>query len=259
MCLITFAYRSHPVYSLILLANRDEFYQRPTQAMMFWQDQPDILAGRDLEQGGTWLGLNRNGQFATVTNFRDGRQPPSGLKSRGNLTARFLSNKLTADAYLQELMPDQANFNAFNLLLGDEQGLYYCSNQGATPQSLCPGVYGLSNALLDSPWPKLLQVREGLQTLIDSKWINTDSLLALMHNPEQAADNLLPDTGISYNWEKRLSACFIRSPDYGTRATTLILQKYGGETYICEQSFDAQGTGEKAEYQLMLPAIGSTA
>ena len=260
MCLITFAYDSHPVYSLVLVANRDEFFRRPSQEVHYWQDTPHILAGRDLEQGGTWLGLNQHGHFATVTNHRNGRDNPQGVRSRGDLTRHYLQEPQSASHYLKHLAPEQHTYGAFNLLLGDETGLHYLSNRSnATHRSLAPGIYGLSNALLDTPWPKLLNVRNGLTQQLQDNHLKPDTLISLMMDPTQAADTDLPDTGISAEWEKMLSSCFIRSTDYGTRAITLLLQKPDGTTYLREDTFDTHGNTDSQEFELQLPAIGAAA
>lgn len=258
MCLITFAYNSHPVYSLILLANRDEFFQRPSQAMHHWPDAPHILAGRDLEQGGTWLGMTQSGRFATVTNHRNGRDKRAGLRSRGDLTRHFLSGSQTATDYLTDLEPEQQNFGAFNLLLGDETGLHYLSNRHAdSALAIRPGVYGLSNALLDTSWPKVTKAREGLRQLLAEREPCRDAMLALMQDREPARDELLPDTGISLEWERLLSSCFIQSENYGTRAITLLMQKPDGTTYLREQTFDFEGNTDIQEFDLQLPAVGA--
>lgn len=258
MCLITFAYNSHPEYSLILLANRDEFFQRPSQAIHEWADAPQILAGRDLEQGGTWLGLNTQGLFATVTNHRNGREKRDNLRSRGDLTRNFLNGSAPAQEYLTDLEPDQQTYGAFNLLLGDQTGLHYLSNRRADAATrLKPGVYGLSNALLDTSWPKVRKVREGLRSLLLEKKPDRNALLALMMDRSRAQDADLPDTGISLEWERMLSSCFIQSENYGTRALTLLMQKPDGNTYLREQTFDADGNTSIQEFDLQLPAIGA--
>lgn len=260
MCLITFAYRAHPRYSLILAANRDEFFQRPSTPVQYWEDYPDILAGRDQEQGGTWLGLNKLGQFATVTNFRNGRDRRTDLRSRGHLTARYLQDSTTAQAYLQALQPTQQSYGAFNLLLGDQDGLHYLSNRSnAEATRLKPGVYGLSNALLDTPWPKLQHVKEGLRDLIAQPQLSPEDLLSLMQDTTPVADTQLPDTGISLEWERLLSTCFIRSASYGTRAISLLLQQPDGTTEFWEHSFTEHEAGETRRYTLQLPPIGGTA
>ncbi|WP_370279261.1 NRDE family protein [Pontibacterium sp.] len=258
MCLITFAYNSHPEYSLILLANRDEFFQRPSQAIHHWPDAPQILAGRDLEQGGTWLGLNQSGRFATVTNHRNGRDKRDSLRSRGDLTRHFLRGSQSAAEYLTGLEPEQQAYGAFNLLLGDETGLHYLSNRHAdSATAISPGVYGLSNALLDTSWPKVTKVREGLRQLLAEREPNRDAMLALMQDRAQARDEHLPDTGISLEWERMLSSCFIQSEHYGTRAITLLMQKPDGNTYLREQTFDVEGNTDVQEFDLQLPAIGA--
>ena len=226
MCLITFAYNSHPEYSLILLANRDEFFQRPSQAIHHWPDAPQILAGRDLEQGGTWLGLNQSGRFATVTNHRNGRDKRDGLRSRGDLTRHFLRGSQSAAEYLTGLEPEQQAYGAFNLLLGDETGLHYLSNRHAdSATAISPGVYGLSNALLDTSWPKVTKVREGLRQLLAEREPSRDAMLALMQDRAQARDEHLPDTGISLGM--------------GTHALVL-LYSIGALRYPCDYAADAE-------------------
>lgn len=223
--------------------------------MAFWADQPELLAGRDLLQGGTWLGLNRSGLFTTVTNYRDGRrQDPDTLLSRGNLTRDYLERTKSATEYLQQLQPEL--YGGYNLLVGDSSGLYHHSNRGHSSGKLSAGVYGLSNALLDTPWPKLERVKSGLNRLIQNRKPDIDQLLSLMQDPEQAADKTLPDTGISYDWEKKLSSPFIQSDSYGTRATTLLLQRPDGQTRVIEQSYDQQGATTLVEFELQLTPIG---
>ncbi|WP_028470535.1 NRDE family protein [Neptunomonas japonica] len=255
MCLITFAYQQHPEYSLIMVANRDEFYARPTLDMHFWKDHPNVLAGKDLQQNGTWLGINKNGKLAAVTNFRDGTSIESNVKSRGALTRRFLTKETPAKTYLQELATDSSPYGGFNLLLGDTTGLYYCSNKGAPSERIAPGVYGLSNAYLDSSWPKVDAAKQGLVELIKRE-LSIESLANLLHSKHQAADKDLPNTGISYEWEKQLSACFINIPSYGTRATTVLLQKNSGETQIAEFRFNPSGKVSEERFTLLMKPIG---
>ena len=255
MCLITFAYQQHPEYSLIMVANRDEFYARPTLDMHFWEDHSDVLAGMDLERRGTWLGINKSGKLATVTNFRDGSNIESNLKSRGALTRRFLTENLAAQTYLQELAINGNLYGGFNLLLGDATGLYYCSNKGAPSQQITPGIYGLSNAYLDSSWPKVDAVKHGLAALIKGEF-SIESLAELLHSKHQAADEDLPQTGISHEWEKQLSSCFINIPGYGTRATTVLLQKISGETKIAEFRFNQSGQVSEEHFTVLTTPFG---
>lgn len=264
MCLMTFAYQSHPDYNLILIANRDEAYGRPTLGAAPWAQHSDLIAGQDLEQGGTWLGIHRSGRLSAVTNYRDGRAEANpALHSRGHLTRDFLLSGESADSISQHYAEQGPHYGAFNLLLGDIEGLYYLSNRGRVPERLRPGIYGLSNALLDSPWPKVHQARDALSAALDTISARQDRLLLAAQLTEvlaarsQAPDAQLPDTGISLELERRLSPCFIQLETYGTRATTVLLQDYQGNSCFYEQSFDAKGPTEVRHYELQLPLFGS--
>ncbi|GGO87708.1 hypothetical protein GCM10011348_41510 [Marinobacterium nitratireducens] len=259
MCLIAFAYRRHPRYNLILVANRDEFYRRPASALSAWDEEPGLLAGRDLEQGGTWLGLHRSGRLAAVTNYRDGRSQETGLRSRGYLTRDYLLGQEPASACAAALAAKSNRFAGFNLLLGDASGLCYLSNRGRAAQQLGPGVYGLSNALLDSPWPKLLRARQALTQLLTSQDLEASELAAILADRQRPGDDLLPDTGIGLEKERALSSCFIQLPEYGTRATSVIMQDHEGNTRFYEQSFDAEGPTDIRDYRFRMPVIGGQA
>jgi len=265
MCLITFAYRAHADYNLILVANRDEGYARPTQAAAPWAQDTGLIAGQDLEQGGTWLGIHRLGRLCAVTNYRDGRTAARpGLRSRGHLTRDFLLSDRTAAAFSQHCVREGADYGGFNLLLGDSEGLYYLSNQGRGPERLDPGIYGLSNALLDTPWPKVRQARDGLSAALCSQQLTAANpaqlarrLIEVLAPRDEAPDAELPQTGIAPELERRLSPCFIQLEHYGTRATTVILQDNHGNTLFHEQGFDAQGPAAVRAYSLQLPLIGA--
>ena len=257
MCLIVFAYQQHPDYPLILVANRDEFYVRPTESMQFWQDHPTVLAGRDLQQMGTWLGINQAGHFAAVTNVRDGRHIADNLLSRGDLTKGFLTTDLCAAEYLNQLKSTQQSYGLFNLLIADKTGLYYFSNRGGAPQQLEPGLYGLSNAQLNTPWPKLIAAKQALQCAIQENDLSHDRLSKILASKQTADDTSLPDTGISYEWEKRLSSAFIHSSAYGTRATTTLIQATDGTTELNENNFDVEGVTEQKRFIINVPALGS--
>ncbi|MFO1432105.1 MAG: NRDE family protein [Candidatus Competibacteraceae bacterium] len=223
MCLILFAYRYRPKYELLLAANRDEYYNRPTAPMAFWEDAPDLLAGRDLAAGGTWFGVTRQGRFAAITNYRDPRTVRPEAPSRGPLVSDYLRGRESAWDYLQHLLPRAALYNGFNLLLGDAEGLFYYSNQGGAPQVLEPGLYGLSNHLLSTPWPKVKRGLEGLAALLDATTEpDTAALLRLLEDRRRAPDHLLPNTGVDLEWERLLSPLFIESPNYGTRSSTVL-------------------------------------
>ena len=252
MCLIVFAYRSHPRYKLILAANRDEFFARPTAPMQFWRDNPDLLAGKDLQQGGTWLGLNRNGRFSALTNHRDGRRPATGIRSRGFLPLDFITGENSAYNFaMQTTVQDYDGFNQIVMdnIYSEEETLCYLSNR-SEPTTLQPGIYGLSNAVLNSSWPKTDSRRAALEALIEQEDVTTDDLIALMNDPTLYPDDQLPDTGISQEWERALSASFITMENYGTRATTALLIDYSGNIEIAEQNYDKSGRSELKQFTL---------
>ncbi|MEH6575577.1 MAG: NRDE family protein [Amphritea sp.] len=256
MCLIVFAYKYHPEYNLILAANRDEFYARATRPLHQWPAQPNILAGQDLEQGGTWLGVNTDGRFSALTNHRDGSRKLSGKRSRGHLPLDFLNSTLDAEQFAKQTQNADIAYDGYNQLVGDNQNLFYLSSSRQDSQRVAPGIHGVSNARLNTPWPKLLQQKELLRQHIDDNQHQPEQLIRIMNNPQTYADALLPDTGISMDWERALSASFIQMKQYGTRATTIIRQRYDGETEIIEQNYDAKGATEQHSYTLQLPVIG---
>jgi len=248
MCLIICAFQYHRDFPLVIAANRDEFFSRPTRDAGFWPVQDDsaaILAGKDLTQGGTWLGISDTGRFAAVTNIRNPGQENLAAKSRGFLTSDFLNSDVPAREYLESLQPNLNAFAGFNLLVGDHDELFYLNNQDREIRSLQPGVYGLSNGTLDSPWPKIKRGKDQLKALLDEdNSIETDSLIELMIDTEIAPDHHLPDTGVSLELERMLSASFISSPDrgYGTRCSTAIVVNESGAARFSEQNYNSNGT-----------------
>jgi uncharacterized protein with NRDE domain len=221
MCLIVLAWQAHPDYPLVLAANRDEFYHRPARAARFWEEVPEVLAGRDLSAGGTWLGVTRRGRFAALTNFRE-PGAAAGARSRGLLVSAFLQGDMTPLAYAQEVADRSADYSGFNLLVGDAGMLVAVGNRGTPPTLLEPGVHGLSNHLLDTPWPKVERARAALAALLPSP-PRHEELLALLADDRPAPDDALPDTGIGLAMERTLSPVFIRAPGYGTRASSVLL------------------------------------
>lgn len=254
MCLIICAYQYQSKFPLVVAANRDEFFSRPTQSAGLWQgNEPSkaVLAGKDLTQGGTWLGINPGGHFAAVTNIRNPDKSSSGEKSRGFLVSDFLQSEIPAQDYLQGLISSLDLFAGFNLLLGDDEGLYYLNNMDRAVRKLPPGIYGLSNGTLDSPWPKVNRGKSQVQDLLDSgKDVDTHTLIKIMTNKDIAPDVQLPDTGIPLELERLLSASFINNPqrDYGTRCSTAIVmndqrnirfseQNYGRDTSVTSRRY----------------------
>jgi uncharacterized protein with NRDE domain len=244
MCLIFIAWQMLPQCPLLLAANRDEFYRRPTAAADFWPQAPQVLGGRDLEGGGSWLGVTRSGRLAAITNYRNLAEL-SGVgadkRSRGLLVSDFLTGSAAAADYLAELAQQPENYRGFNLLVGDGDGLHYYSNRGAAPRPLAPGLYGLSNHLLDTPWPKVAQGKRALAQLLRRGLPSEAELFELLAERTIAPDSLLPETGLSRDWERLLSARFIHSADYGTRASTLVLVDGQGGVRFSERSFTRQG------------------
>jgi len=243
MCLIVIAHRYHAQLPLVIAANRDEFHSRPTRDAHFWatqHPQTDLLAGQDLTQGGTWLGMSRDGRIAAVTNIRT-PAPARGRRSRGFLTRDYLLGLLPAEDYLAGLLPSLHEYAGFNLLIGDDQGLFHLNSNAGQIEKLPPGIYGLSNSELDSDWPKVRRSKTALQSLLDAgeNDIATGNLIAIMTDGRQAPDDQLPDTGIPLAMERQLSSSFIASTErgYGTRCTTAIVGDAAGKIRFCEQNY----------------------
>lgn len=240
MCLIAFAYNVHPSYRLILAANRDEFYERPSALADFWRDHPLVLAGRDLKNKGTWLGINQNGKFAAVTNYRDPSTFKNDALSRGKLVSGYISGNQSAEKYLKKISGLADQYNGFNLLLGDAHDLFVFSNRGEK-QKLLPGIYGLSNHLLNSPWPKVTRSKKMLKAAMDKKGADLeDGLFTLLADRRKPQDAKLPSTGIGMEWERLLSPIFIESPIYGTRSSTILLIGKNRRVRFVEKVFDGQ-------------------
>ncbi|MEL6672461.1 MAG: NRDE family protein [Bacteroidota bacterium] len=236
MCLILFAYRTHPDLELVLGANRDEFYGRPTAVSGWWDDHPNILAGRDLQAGGTWMGITKAGRWAAITNYRELPQK-EGVPSRGDLVKDYLVGYDSPASYFEKIQPHADAYNGFNLLLGDSDALWYYGNKGPDPRPLEPGIYGLSNHLLDSPWPKVEQGKTDLRNILTQPAWQPEDVFSMLGNPALYPDDQLPKTGVPLEWERRLSAAFIRSPQYGTRLSTVLQIDSQGKIDWQERSF----------------------
>jgi uncharacterized protein with NRDE domain len=243
MCLILFAAHAHPAYPLIVAANRDESYARPAASARFWKDDPRICGGRDLEHGGTWLGLSTHGRFAAITNYRQRPRAPRGERSRGELTRAFLQGSQDAPVYLRGVEQRSASYTGFSLIVGDLRELWFYSNRGSVPQRIAPGVHGLSNHLLDEPWPKVLRGITVLKSVLDAGEAElVTTLTELLTDRTPAPDHLLPATGLDPQRERAVSASFIPGDTYGTRASTIVLVGADGHVLFREQLFGPHGT-----------------
>lgn len=251
MCLILAAWRVHPDYPLVVAANRDEFFARPTAPAAFRPDS-DILAGQDLEAGGTWMGVTRRGRFAALTNFRDPSRQRQGAESRGRLVDGFLAGGPSPADYLNEVHRTAGRYNDFNLLVGDGGTLACYSSVSGEIRSLPPGVYGLSNHLLDSPWPKVVAAKSALAsalgTLPDER-----HLIDLLRDDTVHPDQALPRTGVRQEWERLLSSAFVRARHYGTRSSAVLLVSRDGLAVFDEQTWLADGQpGGRMRYRFRL-------
>lgn len=242
MCLILFAHKAHPEYPLILAANRDEAYQRPTAAATFWDGHPQIYGGRDLEKGGTWLGLTLSGRVAAVTNYRDGRAAKTAPLSRGALVSGFLMGDSDTATYLAGVKARGNQYNGFIFIAGDLDVLYWVSNRGPAVERIAPGVHGLSNNLLNSPWPKIKRSKQAMETLLGAGEAElTAQLFDLLSDRSAAPDHELPDTGVGLQRERELSPIFISGDRHGTRASSVLLVDKDGRVLFIERSFGKQG------------------
>lgn len=242
MCLIFLSYNQHPKYPFIALANRDEFYERPAQPIHQWSEHPEVIAGKDVSAGGTWLGVTTTGHFAMLTNYRDMANIKSNAPTRGKLVSDFLIGKLDPSSYLQALNTSGASYNGYNIFLGSFTDPWYFSNQSNKIYRLGSGSYGLSNALIDTKWPKLDEGKEKFISILEGESFDNEDLFSIMLDKKPAQDDSLPDTGIGYEIEKKLSSRFILMDGYGTRNTTLVKVDTHGNGQIIERTFDTQGS-----------------
>ncbi|MFH1156852.1 MAG: NRDE family protein [Pseudomonadota bacterium] len=241
MCLILFAHEARPGHRLILAANRDEFLSRPTAPMAFWADCHGILAGRDLKQGGTWLGMDRSGRMAALTNYRDPASVNPQAPSRGAIIPEYLESGLPPARFLEHLKKDAHMYNGFNIIMGDPEALFWFSNRQRDIHRLSPGIYGLSNHLLNTPWHKVRSGIKGLSNLVHGLGdLDEEALFTLLSSREIPPDTELPDTGVGLEWERILAPMFITSPLYGTRSSTVLVMDDQGRSRLTERTFDAE-------------------
>lgn len=253
MCLINFQFDGHPKYKLILAANRDEFYLRPTETAHFWKDHPTLLAGRDLMQMGTWLGVTTSGRIAALTNFRDPSVPDADKISRGAIVRNFLSSDIAPREFLENLVPE--DYAGFNLLAGNANQLFYYNNLDAKAEEVEPGIHGLSNHFLDTPWPKVVKGTMYLERyLSDNQEIRIEDLFAFLQDADQADEGELPDTGVGAQWERVLSPMFILTPEYGTRSSTVLLVGHDGHITFAERVYEKGEVKEENVFEFQIAA-----
>lgn len=238
MCLILIAHQCTAETPLLVLANRDEFYDRPTAAAAPWDECRDLVAGRDLASGGSWFGA-RGLRWASVTNVREGMKNRHSHRSRGWLVRDYLLAKDPPQEFLAKIAGQISEYAGFNLLLGEDKELWYCSNRGPAAQRLEPGLYGLSNHLLDTPWPKVRRGKDALRALMGQGEINLEGAFTILADTTLAADADLPDTGVPLEWERTLSAAFINSKEYGTRCSTLLMRSADHSLRFIERRYAA--------------------
>lgn len=250
MCLILFAWQAHPVYRLVVAANRDETYRRPTEAIHRWDRPADLIAGRDVSGGGTWLGIRDSGRFAAVTNVRRGRPSSTAPRSRGRLPIDFLESTASPESHLAQLVEDADTYGAFNLLAADDNSMWWSSNRPSPVSArVSPGIHGLSNASLDTPWPKVNEGKADLESVLvqddGSRGNSADPYFELLADRAFAPRDRLPDTGVSAFMERRLSARFVKLPTYGTRSSTVLRVRRDGSFDITERRFGMTGYAGK--------------
>ncbi len=250
MCVLFFGHQIHPRHRLVFAGNRDEYYRRPTKVAGMWDDHPDILAGRDLEAGGTWLGATRGGRWAVVTNVRDLAAHRDRDRSRGDLVKDYLVGSETPESAANRVFAERDEFNPFNLILGDAEAVWITSTHTDAPRALAPGIYGLSNATLDEPWPKVQRGRVAFENVLAADEIEVDACLNFLHDAERAPDQQLPNTGVSKEMERMLSSLFIASDCYGTRASTVVTLGESGGRFV-ERTYGVGGVvGETLDFSL---------
>ena len=240
MCLILMAYDSHPDYKLLLAANRDEFYERPTAPLEIWTDEPRIAAGRDLRGGGTWMGVSPDGRLAALTNYRDPQDTKPNAPTRGTLVTDFLSGHSPARAFLKNLRRTADAYNGFNLVVYDGDELCFLSNREGKVRSIRPGWHGLSNHLLDTPWPKVARGVTLFKTVVAGSIPSPEAVFEVLGDRTLPPDETLPETGVGLEWERILAPLFIKSPVYGTRSSSLVTIDRRGRLDFYERTHDDQ-------------------
>lgn len=239
MCIISFHFQQHPRYKLIIAANRDELYERPTKEAHFWEDHNDLLAGRDLQAMGTWLGITKQGKFAALTNYRDLSDMDEHKRSRGNIVRNFLTNKRDARSYLEEIRTEKDEYNGFNIILGTVDDLYYYSNKEDKIRRIEAGTHSVSNHLLNTPWPKVMKAKQSLAAYVNHhEELDKEVIFSQLNDRTFAPDESLPNTGVGIELERQLSPIFIRTGNYGTRSSTVIFVTNDNHVYFYERIYN---------------------
>jgi uncharacterized protein with NRDE domain len=248
MCVAWIAFRHHPDFKMIIAANRDEFYARPTASAAYWPDTDGIAGGRDLKDQGTWFAAHMDGRMGLLTNHRDFKLHKEAPKSRGILISTYLESDASALASLHQVKSESQDYNPFNLVLMDQKGLYHYDNIQNRITTLAPGIYSLSNAFLDTPWPKVILGKKMFEDLLKSKtnMLLPEHFLEMLKDTTTAQDESLPDTGLEIDLERQLSAICIDAGTYGTRAHTVFTMDYEGRMTLLEQSLLITPGGQKS-------------
>lgn len=237
MCLTVFAYKTDAPYPFILATNRDEFFERPTRPAQFWETHPQLLAGKDLKAGGTWMGITVDNKFAALTNYRDIKNIKENAPSRGHIVSDYLTSGATPQEYFELMKPKASYYNGFNLLFGTTDDLYYFNNQHIELKKVEPGYHTLSNAFIDSGWPKSKKALSDFKSTIKNSPVETERYFEFLQNTKPFPDHLLPSTGLPLEKERMVSSVFILSEDYGTRSSTLLFSDPNSETTFIEKSY----------------------
>jgi len=256
MCLILLSYRQHARYPLVIAANRDEFYNRPTQPAHFWEDAPCILAGRDLVGGGAWFGITRSGRFSAVSNIRDPKPARENARSRGLLVSEFLRGDRPPRAYLAEVARWGSRYNGFNLLAGDHNEIAYYNNRTEEILTLAPSLYGLSNHRLDTPWPKVKNAKAALAKILGMPAAEPEAILEMLADRTLPSDDCLPDTGVGLVRKRVLASIFIASEDYGTRCSSVLIQDRDRRVRFVERNFSPEDGGARTvQYEFEIDPV----
>jgi uncharacterized protein with NRDE domain len=253
MCLLLISYNSHPLYKLIIAANRDEFYNRPTEKARFWDSAPFLLGGKDLQAGGTWLGITKRGRFAAITNYREPQNVKKDSPSRGKLVTSFLENNTSLENFVKFLYSTVEEYNGYNLLYMEAGEVFYFSNKAGNNILLSPGIYALSNHLLDTPWPKVEKSKRSFIDIIKKNDISIDAIFNLLSDGSLPPDELLPNTGIGLEIERAVSPIFVSTPHYGTRSSTVILiDKLNNVTFVEKALNTSKTDWEFSSYHFLM-------